>query len=95
MSSNLNNLNQFKDTKTIREEKLKAEEQRYYRLVTEIETLKRNGKKEKEAMKLKIIEAHNQSIRDFQAKAQTDAEKNISEIERNIQEQNTRLEDEA
>jgi|TARA_B110001450_G_C17488736_1_gene427375 hypothetical protein len=58
LTSNLNNLNQFKDTKTIREEKLKAEEQRYYRLTTEIETLKRNGKKEKEAMKYKISEAH-------------------------------------
>ena len=62
-------MNQFKDTKTIREEKLTAEEQRYYRLVTEIETLKRNGKKEKESMKAKIKEAHDQSIRDFAAKA--------------------------
>ena len=46
-------------------------------------------------MKLKINEAYQQSLRDFQAKAQMDAEKNISEIERNIQEQNCRLEDEA
>lgn len=34
-------------------------------------------------------------MEDFKAKAQNDAEKNISEIERNIQAQNTRLEDEA
>lgn len=53
-------------------------------MVTKIENLKRKGKKEKEEMKVKIMEAHKQSIRDFQAKAQTDAEKNISEIERNI-----------
>jgi len=34
-------------------------------------------------------------LEDQAAKAQSDAEKNISEIERNIQAQNQRLEDEA
>jgi len=34
-------------------------------------------------------------LEEFKAKAQSEAEKHISEIERNIQQQNQRLEDEA
>ena len=48
-----------------------------------------------ELQKKKIEDTYAKNLEDFKAKAQSDAEKNISEIERNIQAQNQRLEDEA
>lgn len=48
-----------------------------------------------ENMKKKIDERNERELKDFERKAQSNAEKNISEIERNIQAQNQRLDDEA
>ena len=48
-----------------------------------------------ESMKRKIDERNEKTLKDFERTAQSDAEKNISEIERNIQAQNQRLDDEA
>lgn len=48
-----------------------------------------------EAMKKKIGERNDKELKDFERTAQNNAEKNISEIERNIQAQNQRLDDEA
>lgn len=95
LDGNLGVLNKFKDEKTIREENLDRESKRFERLKRELDFLKRNGKNEQEAMKKKIEENYAQNLEDFQAKAQSDAEKNISEIECNIQQQNIRLEEEA
>ena len=38
-----------------------------------------------EAQKVKLLEKHNLNLKSLKDKAQDDAEKNISEIERNIQ----------
>ena len=46
-------------------------------------------------MKKKIDERNERELKDFERNAQSNAEKNISEIERNIQAQNQRLDDEA
>ena len=48
-----------------------------------------------ETMKKKIDERNERELKDFERNAQSNAEKNISEIERNIQAQNQRLDDEA
>jgi hypothetical protein len=46
LDTNLDVLHKFKDTKTLREEKLMRETKRYEKLKRELETLKRNGKVE-------------------------------------------------
>ena len=48
LDGDLNVLNQFKDTKTIREENLNRENMRFERLKRELEMLKRNGRAEME-----------------------------------------------
>ena len=84
LESNLDTLNQFKDTKTIREENLKKEGERYQRLKHKLDDLKKDGKEQMELQKKKIEDTYAKNLEDFKAKAQSDAEKNISEIERNI-----------
>lgn len=54
LDSNLNTLNQFKDTKQIREENLKKESQRVEQLKRQLDLLKKNGKLEMETQKKKI-----------------------------------------
>ena len=61
----------------------------------QLENLKQEGQDEMEAMKKKIDERNDKELKDFERTAQSNAEKNISEIERNIQAQNQRLDDEA
>ena len=95
LDSNLGTLNQFKDTKQMRIESLKNEENRYQMLKMKLDALKRNGQSEMEAQKKRIEDDFAKKLEDFKAQAQSDAEKNISEIERNIQAQNNRLEQEA
>ena len=48
LESNLDTLNQFKDTKTIREENLKKEGERYQRLKHKLDDLKKDGKEQME-----------------------------------------------
>ena len=95
LDSNLGTLNQFKDTKQMRIESHKNEENRYQMLKMKLDALKRNGQSEMEAQKKRIEDDFAKKLEDFKAQAQSDAEKNISEIERNIQAQNNRLEQEA
>jgi hypothetical protein len=95
LDSNLETLNHFKDTKALREENLKKEGERFQRLKHKLDDLKKEGKEQMELQKKKIEDTYAKNLEDFKAKAQSDAEKNISEIERNIQAQNQRLEDEA
>lgn len=84
LKSNKNTLEQFKDTKQIREENLKKESQRVEQLKRQLDTLKKNGKLEMEAQKKKIEQDHETKLKELRNGAQTAAEKNISEIERNI-----------
>ena len=56
LDSNLEVLNNFKDSKQIREENLKRESKRYEMLKRELEMLKRNGKAEMEFQKKKLQE---------------------------------------
>ena len=79
----------------MRIESLKNEENRYQMLKMKLDALKRNGQSEMEAQKKRIEDDFAKKLEDFKAQAQSDAEKNISEIERNIQAQNNRLEQEA
>lgn len=81
----LDKLHSFKDTKTIREENLAREVTRYKALSMELDKLKRDGEVEMENMKRKIDERNDKELKDFEMTAQSNAEKNISEIERNIQ----------
>jgi hypothetical protein len=53
------------------------------------------GKEEKEIQKQRIQEKYQKCLDDLKNKVQNDAQKNISEIERNIQQQNYRLEGEV
>ena len=76
----------------MRIESLKNEENRYQMLKMKLDALKRNGQSEMEAQKKRIEDDFAKKLEDFKAQAQSDAEKNISEIERNIQAQNNRLE---
>jgi septal ring factor EnvC (AmiA/AmiB activator) len=48
LDSQLNNLNQFKNTKQIREENLRREIDRFERLKKELDRIKKNGKIEME-----------------------------------------------
>ena len=57
--------------------------------------IKRNGLMEQDAQSKKIQDSFNLKFEEKNAEAERKAEKNISEIERNIQAQNQRLEDEA
>jgi hypothetical protein len=54
-------------------------------LKMKLDSLKRNGQAEMEAQKKRIEDDFAKKLEDFKAQAQSDAEKNISEIERNIQ----------
>lgn len=84
LDQNLNTLEQFKDTEQQRNENLRKEEQRYQMLLEQLENLKRSGEAEMEAQKKKINDGYEQTFLEYKEKANRDAEKNISEIERNI-----------
>lgn len=63
---------------------MRKEEQRYQMLLEQLENLKRSGEAEMEAQKKKINDGYEQTFLEYKEKANRDAEKNISEIERNI-----------
>jgi hypothetical protein len=67
LDSNLGTLNQFKDTKQIRQESLKNEENRYQMLKMKLDTLKRNGHAEMEAQKKRIEDDFAKKLEDFKA----------------------------
>ena len=84
LEGELGTLHEFKDTKQIREENLAREMTRFKQLKRQLENLKQEGQDEMEAMKKKIDEPNDKELKDFERTAQSNAEKNISEIERNI-----------
>lgn len=88
LEGELTTLHDFKDTKQIREENLSREMKRFKGLKRQLENLKQEGQDEMESMKKKIDERNEKQLKDFERTAQSNAEKNISEIERNIQAQN-------
>jgi len=57
---------------------------RFQRLTRELEEIKRKGKIEMELQRKKIEDNYARDLEDFKQKAQDDAERNISTIERNI-----------
>ena len=69
LDSNIETLNQFKDTKAIREENLRKEGERYQRLKHELDRLKKDGKEQKELQKKKIEDTYAKNLEDFKAKA--------------------------
>jgi hypothetical protein len=69
LDSNLGTLNQFKDTKQMRIESLKNEENRYQMLKMKLDALKRNGQSEMEAQKKRIEDDFAKKLEDFKAQA--------------------------
>jgi esterase/lipase len=64
-------------------------------LLRQLAEVEAQGAEDIERQKQRINNQYFKNLEDFQKDAQSKAEKNISEIERNIQIQNQRLEDEA
>lgn len=95
LNTNLHVLKVFKNTKEQREAELENERMRFDSLKKELEDLKQQGKIEMAKQKERIEDQYNKFFVEFKKKASSDAEKNISAIERNIQAHNHRLEDEA
>lgn len=86
---------EFENSRLVKEKELENEENRYKMLLKQLAEVKEQGKEDLERQKQRINAQYAQFLEDFKKNAQTKAEKNISEIERNIQAQNQRLEDEA
>ena len=72
----------------MRESELRSEEERYAALLHELDMIKRNGIMEQDNQSKKIQDSFNLKFEEKNAEAERKAEKNISEIERNIQAQN-------
>lgn len=69
LDDNLDVLHTFKDTKTLREERLLKEAKRYETLKRELETLKRKGKIEMEDQKQKLIKQQEMDMQALKDKA--------------------------
>lgn len=86
---------EFKNTRLVKERQLENEEKRYKALLSQLLHVEKQGKEDLERQEQRIKQQYAQFLEDFKQNVQTKAEKNISEIERNIAAQNLRLEDEA
>ena len=86
---------EFENSKLIKEKELENEENRYKMLLRQLTEVKEQGKEDLERQRQRINAQYAQFLEDFKKNAQTKAEEKISGIERNIQAQNQRLEDEA
>ncbi|CDW85089.1 UNKNOWN [Stylonychia lemnae] len=95
LSDDLQQLDNFKKNHRQKEDELEAERMRYEQLQKQLQNLKEQGRLEQVRLKQRIEDQYAKFLEDFKKRAQSDAEKNISEIERNIQAQNQRLEDEV
>lgn len=69
LESNLEVLHTFKDTKTLREERLLKEAKRYETLKRELENLKRRGKIEMEEQRQKLIKQQEKDMQALKDKA--------------------------
>lgn len=95
LSEDLHKLQHFKNTYTQNQALLDAEKKRSHDLKRELERVRVEGKNEQEALKKRIEDRFQRQIEEYHKKAQSDAERNISDIERNIQMQNNLLEGHA
>jgi len=95
LSEDLSKLQHFKNTYTQNQALLDAEKKRSHDLKRELERVRVEGKNEQEALKKRIEDRFQRQIEEYHKKAQSDAERNISDIERNIQMQNNLLEGHA
>lgn len=95
LQSDLQQLDQFKKTHRLKEDELEAERLRFEGLQRQLQQAKEQGRQEQVRLKQRIEEQYAKFLEDFKQRAQAEAEKNISEIERNIQAQNQRMEDEV
>ena len=86
---------EFKNTKMIRKKEIQNEENRYKMLLSLDNQVQKQGAEDRERQKQKINAHYAQLLDDFRKNAVEKAEKNISEIERNIMLQNLRLSEEA
>ncbi len=81
-------LKEFEANKEWHERETARWQQHYDQLTEQLAALKEQHRVEQMRQKQRIEEQYNKFLEDFKTKAQSDAEKNISEIERNIQAQN-------
>lgn len=86
---------EFKNARMIKKKEIENEENRYKMLLNQHGQVMKQGAEDLERQKQRINAQYAQFLEDFRKKALLKAEKDISEIERNIQAQNQRLEDEA
>lgn len=77
-------LDNFKKNHRQKEDELEAERMRYEMLQKQLQQLKEQGRIEQVRLKQRIEDQYSKFLEDFKKRAQTEAEKNISEIERNI-----------
>ena len=86
---------EFKNTQMVAKKSRQTLEQRYKMLLRQLSEIERQGVEDINRQQVRMNSQYAQYLADYKTQAQTKAEKNISEIERNIQIQNQRLEDEA
>lgn len=88
-------LREFKNAKMVKKKEIENEENRYKMLLSLDNQVQKQGAEDRERQKQKINAHYAQLLDDFRKNAIEKAEKNISEIERNIMIQNFRLGEEA
>lgn len=88
-------LREFKNAKMVKKREIENEENRYKMLLSLDNQVQKQGAEDRERQKQKINAHYAQLLDDFRKNAIEKAEKNISEIERNIMIQNFRLGEEA
>ena len=86
---------EFKNAKLVKKKEIENEENRYKMLLSLDNQVQKQGAEDRERQKQKINAHYAQLLDDFRRNAIEKAEKNISEIERNIMIQNFRLGEEA
>lgn len=87
-------INDFQNTQKQKKSEIANEEERYKMLLRQLTEVEQQGKEDLKRQKLRHMYLSAQFDEEAKKNAQQKAEKNISEIERNIQAQNQRLEDE-
>ena len=95
LTHDINVITHFKNTRRQNQDALDQEIFRYNDLCAELERVKKEGESDLVALAKRIDDNFEKQINVYQKKAQSDAERNISEIERNIQFQNNVLQDHA
>ena len=79
----------------VKKQEIKNEKNRYRMLLNILGQVNKQGKEDIERQKQRINQKYADLLDEYRKAAQTDAEKSISQIEKNIQIQNIRLEEEA